>query len=150
MEGELTIKELRKKVYLTEEETTSVLKCYYPIHLLRGMIRKNKFNFDSLMVDDVMYFRSESVLKFYETLRYVKNWRALFSPYLKERRYVQRIHLHRRKCIPKVITLLTLNRKVIFKPIRNGMLFPKSIGAGHGTYDKREPKQADDANGKSK
>ena len=81
----MTIKELRKKVYLTEEETTSVLKCYYPIHLLRGMIRKNKFNFDSLMVDDVMYFRSESVLKFYETLRYVKNWRALFSPYLKER-----------------------------------------------------------------
>lgn len=85
MEGKLTIKELRKKVYLTEEETASVLKCYYPIHQLRGMIRKNRFNFDSLMLDGVMYFRSESVLKFYETSRYVKKWRALFSPYLKER-----------------------------------------------------------------
>lgn len=81
----LTLEQLKKKIYLTEDEAVAVLKCYYPIGILREQLRQGKLKVNSQKIGEARYYRSESVIKLYETLRYVKGWRPVYSDYLPER-----------------------------------------------------------------
>lgn len=80
-----TIEQLKKKIYLTEDEAIEVLKCYYPVDTLRELLRQGKLKVHSQRIGDVIYYRSESVIKRYETLRYVKGWKPTYSDYLPQR-----------------------------------------------------------------
>lgn len=81
----LTIKSLRGKAYLTEKESIALLKCYYKEDLLREYLRQNKLNVHSLQSGTTRYYRSESIFKIFDTLRYVKKWRSVYADFLPEK-----------------------------------------------------------------
>lgn len=85
MSERITIKSLREKAYLTEEECVALLRCYYKEELLKEYLRQNKLNIHYLQSGRSRYYRSESVFKIFDTLRYTKGWRAVYADYLPER-----------------------------------------------------------------
>ena len=80
-----TIEQLKKKIYLTEDEAVAVLNCYYKEDLLRELLRQDKLKIHSQRIGDNKYYRSESVIKLFETLRYVKGWKPIYTDYLPQR-----------------------------------------------------------------
>lgn len=81
----LTIEQLKNKIYLTEDEAIAVLNCYYPIDILRNLLRQDKLKVNSQKIGNIKYYRSESVFKLFETLRYVKGWKPVYTDYLPQR-----------------------------------------------------------------
>lgn len=82
MEKGLKISQLKKKLYLTTEETVAILHPFYPEEFLRNRLRKGELNLQFYNTGSTRYYRSEEVFKLYETNRYLKRWRAIYAKHL--------------------------------------------------------------------
>lgn len=80
----LTISGLLKKTYLNEHECISLLNCFYPKRILREYLRADKLKLRTYHIGVIKMYRCDSVMKFYNTLRYEKKWKATYAAFLPE------------------------------------------------------------------
>lgn len=71
-----------KKTYLTEYECVKLLHCFYPARTLTAYLRADKLHLKTYHAGSVKLYRCDSVMRFYNTLRYAKKWKPTYAPFL--------------------------------------------------------------------